>query len=356
MPPPSHKCSLASSPDPLLLGRDDHTAFLISQIWLQIAGGITDVLMLISFSSSPIRRIWAIYLLNKWNIFAFSIISGTIVALHQCLELTWLELPAIPVSVLGAGLAIFLAFRNNSAYDRWWEARKIWGGVVNTSRSLGTSVLSLSEAPPDQEAALNAWQKALIYRHLAWINALRVQLRRQQEWDFLDQFVDAESRPAVDQAQNKAAMLLHLQGLALGRARQLGYVDSFQQVELNQHIKELYNLQGMCERIKNTVFPYYYAYFTRMFLWIFIAMLPMAMVKDLEWITIPVTIAVALVFTILEKAGGITENPFQGMPGDTPMSTICRGIEIDLRQQLQETDIPTPLTQQMSRWGAAYLE
>lgn len=312
--------------------------------------------MLLSFSPRLTQRIWAIYLLNKWNILAFSLISGSIVALYECLSLTWLQLPAIPVSVLGAGLAIFLAFRNNSAYDRWWEARKIWGGIVNTSRSLGTSILSLAEAPPGEEAALRQWQKVLLYRHLAWINALRVQLRRQQEWDFLDRFVDAESRPAVDQAQNKAAMLLHLQGLALGRARQLGYVDSIQQVELNQHIKELYNLQGMCERIKNTVFPFYYAYFTRMFLWIFIVMLPMAMVKDLDWITIPVTIAVSLIFTILERAGGITENPFQGLPGDTPMSTICRGIEIDLRQQLQETEIPAPLGPQASRWGAVYME
>lgn len=312
--------------------------------------------MLISFSPRLSQRLYTIYLLNKWNILAFSLISAVIVALYEELDLKWLQLPAIPVSVLGAGIAIFLAFRNNSAYDRWWEARKIWGGIVNTSRSFGTTLLSLPDAPESHHEALCAWQKRLIYRHLAWVNTLRLQLRKQSDWGFLNQFLDPEEREALEEAQNKASMLLHLQGLELGKAHRLGYIDSIQQVELNQHIKEFYNHQGMCERIKNTVFPFYYAYFTRMFLWIFITMLPLAMVKDLDWMTIPVTIAVALIFTILEKAGGITENPFMGLPGDTPMSTICRSIEIDLRQQLHETDLPTALGPHTSKWGAVYME
>jgi ion channel-forming bestrophin family protein len=312
--------------------------------------------MLISFSPRLTQRIWAIFLLNKHNILALSVISATIVTLYEELSLAWLELPAIPVSVMGGGLAFFLAFRNNSAYDRWWEARKIWGGIVNASRSFGTALLSLPTAPEGDAHTLRTWQRATIYRHLAWINALRVQLRKQNEWDFLDTLLDPAERTAIDKATNKAAMLVHLQGLEVAKARQAGYLDSIQQVELNQQIKELYNLQGMSERIKNTVFPFYYAYFTKMFMWIFIVMLPMAMVKDLGWMTIPATIAVSLVFTILERAGNITENPFQGLPGDTPLSTICRGIEIDLRQQLGETDVPPPLGPQVSKWGAVYLE
>ncbi len=316
--------------------------------------------MLISFSGKPLLEARGIITHNRTRIFKFTLISFIICFIHEYWDITDMELPVAPVTVLGGGLAIFLAFRNNSAYDRWWEARKIWGGIVNYSRTFGMQVISFSSDANNpniqvSEQELKKWQKQMIYRHIAWLYALTTHLRKQDNWSDLKEYLSDDDMKDLEAYINKPAQLINKQGLELKYAYEKGIIDSFRHIELAEKLEEFYNLQGKSERIKNTVFPYYYNYFTRVFLWLFVLCLPLALVKEMGWLTMPMSIAISFVFSILEKSGNITEEPFENRAADTPMTTISRAIEIDLRQMLGETDLPKPIPVKVGRFDVKYM-
>lgn len=297
---------------------------------------------------------------NRWALLLFLLI-GTIPTV-LCLELDWhfLEVDMVPVSILGGALAIFLGFRNNSAYDRWWEARKIWGGIVNYSRTWAMQVMSFPSAAHSSgdvpEEAREAWQRDVIMRHIAWLYALRMHLRKQFDWDKLDDYISRDEVERIKALANKPTQLINTQGQKLREAHEKGFIDNFRHVEMARVQEEFYNLQGKAERIKNTVFPFYYNYFTRVFLWIFVICLPLGLVEKTHWATIPMTAAIGFVFYILEKSGAITETPFEGRAADTPISTIVRGIEIDVLQILGEEEVPAGHQVSVGRFGVVYQE
>ena len=256
------------------------------------------------------------------------------------------HLPFPLVATLATALAIFLAFRNNSAYDRWWEARKIWGGVVNISRTIGRQVMtltSLSKCPAEDVAA---FQREFVYRHLAWINALRLQLRGSDKWDEVRSLIGDAEFEWLSQRRNRATQLVHKQGLRLAEARRDGILVEARYLEiLDESLTELYDLQGKAERIKNTPLPRQYDYFPRVFMFLFVTLLPAGMITELQkvgsdWLVIPVATVVSFMFYVLMRVGEFNEDPFEGRFTDTPMTALCRTIEIDLREQLGETDIP----------------
>ena len=256
------------------------------------------------------------------------------------------HLPFPLVATLATALAIFLAFRNNSAYDRWWEARKIWGGVVNISRTIGRQVMtltSLSKCPAEDVAA---FQREFVYRHLAWINALRLQLRGSDKWDEVRTLIGDEEFEWLSQRRNRATQLVHKQGLRLAEARRDGILIEARYLEiLDESLTQLYELQGKAERIKNTPLPRQYDYFPRVFMFLFVTLLPAGMITELQkvnsdWLVIPLATVVSFMFYVLMRVGEFNEDPFDGRFTDTPMTALCRTIEIDLREQLGETDLP----------------
>lgn len=260
-----------------------------------------------------------------------------------------IRLPFALVATFATALAIFLAFRNNSAYDRWWEARKIWGGVVNTSRTIGrqiTSITRLSERSADEVAAYN---REVVYRHLAWINSLRLQLRRQEkpeDWEAVSKFLDADEYEWLQHRKNRATQLVQKQGQRIADGVRDGYLTESRYFEmLDDSLTQLYDLQGKAERIKNTPLPRQYDYFPRVFLFLFVSLLPWGMVTELgkldsAILAIPLAVGVSFMFYVLMRVGEFNEDPFESRIADTPMSALCRTIEIDLREQLGETDLP----------------
>lgn len=259
------------------------------------------------------------------------------------------HLPFGVVSMLATALAIFLAFRNNSAYGRWWEARKIWGGIVNSSRTFGrqvTTLTSLSANPADE---VEGYRKELIYRHIAWINTLRLQLRRESSWDAVQPFVSSEEFSWMMDRQNHATQLVQKQGQRLADGLKAGLITESRFLEvLDETLTSFYDLQGKAERIKNTPLPRQYDYFPRVFLFLFVTLLPAGMINELEkvgsaWMVIPLATVVSYVFYVLMRVGEFNEDPFEGRYSDTPMTALCRTIEIDLREQLGETDLPPKL-------------
>lgn len=264
--------------------------------------------------------------------------------------------PVFSMAALGlltTALSIFLVFRVNEAYARWWEARILWGGVVNSSRTFArqaTTLLRQYRADADvDEGEVRQWKRELVYRHLAYVNALRMSLRREDDWQTLSPFLtEGELAELVSQA-NKPAQLLQTQGRRLAELIEAGALNDFGHLMIDGTLTELYNLQGGCERIKNTAFPDRVAFFTKLIAWGMAVMIPVCVMESdnrfdlLDFFIVP---TMMLVFVVTERLGADLKNPFERRPNDTPMSALCRTIEIDLRQQLGEVDVPDPLQPQ----------
>jgi len=306
--------------------------------------------------------------------------SSAVTATHILGGFEWLRLPALPVTVLGTAVAFYLGFKGNASYERLWEARKIWGGIVNTSRTWGTFVTTLvtdqhCTTPP--QTPLAEVHRELVYRHVAWLAALRVQLLRPKSWEhrepwndnFRDAFGTLDTSDARLQAgiapllqtaevdmlmarKNRATQLVQRQGERLRDLLFEGRIEDFRHMQLLAIIEELYTLQGKCERIKNFPLPRQYSTANHWFVVIFITMLPFALVGSFHgtdlpeayaWATIPASVVVSWVFYMWDRVLDYSENPFEGLINDVPMGALSRTIEIDLREMLGEATLPPPL-------------
>ena len=249
------------------------------------------------------------------------------------------------ITVFGTVLSLFLAFKTNEGYNRWWEARTLWGGIVNSSRIWARQVMVLvnPEATGLDGEELKKTQKELIYRHLAYINAVRINLRRGESWADLEPFLDPEEYAGLGDRVNKPTALVHTQGKELRKIFKGRTDEQFRYLQMDRTLDEFYNLQGACERIKGTVFPQIYASYTKYFTWLFAFGLIFSLFDEFDWHVFMVRILVAYVFVSLEKLSRYLRDPFENRMSDTPMTALCRTIEIDLRQMLGEKEIPQPV-------------
>lgn len=273
----------------------------------------------------------------------FAFISTTVCLVYIEAEVHQIAFPFLPLSTLGTALAIVLGFRNNSAYGRWWEARKIWGGLINQSRTWAAQVTTcfvVDEADRDEAAA---FEKELIYRQIGYVNALRIQLRDQSDWDEVRSFLPEEEANLLTTWRNQSTQINARNAKRIMDALQRGWLDSYHHVAMLDTIEQFYEYQGKCERIKRTPLPRQYSFFTTLFVWVFILLLPFGFVKELQWWTIPMSVLVGWIFMALEQVGRYTEDPFDNFVHDVSMTALCRTIEIDLRQMLGETELPPPV-------------
>jgi len=300
-------------------------------------------------------------------------------AAYALLGWTFIRMPFLPIATVGTAVAFYVGFKNNAAYERFWEGRKIWGGIVNGSRTWATAVVSYVE-PGDESERAQATRRELVYRHLAWVNALRLQLRKRSrfydkpspstkrrldrhdevmrnDWEVeLSPFLDAGELKGTEREKNTATQLLTRQGRRLAALLQDERLDLFHQIELMETITELFTLQGKCERIKNTPFPRQYAEYSRLFTRVFAVLVPFGLIDVFashadkaptmvhSWApVVGMVLSSALVtwvFTTMEGIGDASEDPFERSMNDVPMNALCRTIEIDLRQILGEADLP----------------
>ncbi len=327
---------------------------------------------------------------TRYETFVFIAIITFFVALYYFFNLTWLKIPWTPLALIGTAVAFVIGFQNNSAYGRIWEARKIWGGIVNTSRTFGMFAQDMvnNEYATEKlsKEELQNEIKNITYRHIAWMTALRHAMRASKPWETavnekankewvniitppewnsniekdMTPYLSKEDMDYVMSKNNKQTAILYLQSHHLKNLKEKGIVWEFSFLELEGLIKELFTLQGKSERIKNFPYPRQFATLNHYFMWIFILLLPLAIVPQFAEIgkeiissqpvigkffislSIPFYVIVAWVFHTMERIGRSGENPFEGLANDVPISTIARGIEIDLRQNLGESldDIP----------------
>ena len=294
-----------------------------------------------------IRLKWMLKI-EGWNILFFLIYGYLVCVLNSHSFFEHLTFPDTEISVFGIAVAILLGFRNNEAYNRFWEARTAWGDLTNASRNFVSQVMGYVQPPREQEQAskdaIAAILSELIYRHLAFLSALRLQLRQEKTWEELKPFLSELEFQELSNAVNKATFLNHRQSLRLRELYLSGWIEQQAYVfGLMESIKVFFAAQGRCERIKTTPLPRQYGFFTKSFVWVFVLLLPFGLVQHLGWGAFPIYIVLATIFTITERIGSRTEDPFERKLEDVPMSSICRNIEIDLRQQLGESSVPAPL-------------
>lgn len=274
-----------------------------------------------------------------------------------------IAIPWQPLSVIGIAVAFYLGFKNNASYDRTWEARKIWGGMVNNSRTFGAATISFIQGKDNESA-----KKELIYRHIAWLTALRYQLRLAKEWEHVEEriaglyYPDASEKYienlekelstylsedeilALTNNSNIATQILKNQAVYLQELRDKNYFDDFRHMEFHKLIGTFYDDQGRSERIKNFPFPRQYASAALWQTIIFSGLIPFGLLDVFSsWFVIPFSGLIIWVFFLMEKIGDYSENPFEGSYNDIPITSISRSIEIDLRQMVDDTNIPPAL-------------
>ncbi|RXK80724.1 bestrophin family protein [Filimonas effusa] len=250
-------------------------------------------------------------------------------------------LPAIVPTVLGSAIAFFIGFNNNQAYDRWWEARKIWGALVNDSRSWARNVLSYVNAG-DGNHDVKTTQKIMICRHLAFIYALKSALRPQNDNTFR-KFLSPEEHEKVIAHSNVHNAILVLQSQSLQQLSEQNAIDGFRFLELNQMLVNFTDSMGQAERIKNTVFPTIYIFFTRVFIWLFTILFTIVCAHEIGAWSILMGAVVGFVFHITHYNGITLINPFSTLTTSISLNQICRTIEINLLEMLGEEEIPQPV-------------
>ncbi|MFN3241962.1 MAG: bestrophin family protein [Planctomycetota bacterium] len=284
-------------------------------------------------------------------------------------------LPWAPVAVLGTAVAFVTSFKSNAAYGRLWEARKIWGAILNASRSFA---IHLREYVGDRDDGV---VRAAVLRHVAWLTALRFQLRQKRTWesqavaanrrfreatyeipeDGLDIVAEIRARVSsgewevVGDVRNRSVALLSLHAKMLRQLAEGGVISEYRHVDLSRYVTDFIDLQGKCERIKNFPYPRQFATLNRLFVWLFICVLPFAIASEMQkldvtwaWMTVPLTVLVAWVFHTMDRIGSVSENPFEGSPNDIPITQMSRAIEIDMLELVGDKVLPAPIGPQQN--------
>ncbi len=313
--------------------------------------------------------------------------SCLVFAMHAIFHDNWIQVPWLPISVIGTAVAFYVGFKNNQAYDRLWEARKIWGSIVNSSRAWGSTVkgfLSNQFSSQDySEEELHAFKSKLIHRHIAWLYCLRSQLLVPTTWEhisqggqrgreatekqmkrfgvgliddhdtelILKQNLPSDEYERLISYKNTATQIIDQQSIDLKKLRGMDVIDDFRHMELQKILYDFYNHQGKAERIKDFPLPRQYGNSSQLFVGIFLFLLPFGMLTEFHqlgelsaWLSIPFSVILGWVFIMMELVGDYSENPFEGLGNDIPMLALSRVIEIDLREMLEEEDLPAPVT------------
>ena len=283
----------------------------------------------------PWNRVWP----RIWRRLVLLFLFDVTVSILYTYGLTRLvSFPALPVLPMGSVLSIFLAFRTNSAYGRWWEARQLWGQLVNSSRSLARQAITFM-----QPAEISPEKRRIVHLQIAFVCALRCHLRKQNPFPELRSLVDADTLEHLRTQRNVPAAILIELGRCLRDAFHEGRLDSFRWVATDQTLTELSNVMGACERIKNTPLPRQYDYFPRILVHVYCVLLPLGLVDGLQLLTPLVSTLVSFMFVALEEVGREIENPFENTVHDTPMTSLSRTIEVNLRQHLGESKLPADI-------------
>ncbi|WP_159471412.1 bestrophin family protein [Dyadobacter sp. 3J3] len=307
------------------------------------------------------------------SVLFFLIYSSSLFLLNFYFEIH-IGVSFVPIGLIGTAVAFSVGFKNNASYSRLWDSRRSWGGMINASRSFGayiTSFITSTDRSTEETAQI---KEEIIYRHIAYLNTVRIQLRRKSVWGdtstvahkvvgkdnhaqvssdvtgILLQFLPEIEAESYARKKNVATQIMKKQTARITHLAEQGCISETGHRRLMELAQEFYNHQGACEAIKSFPFPRQYAYYSKLFVWLFILILPFGLLTEFAklngttvWLGIPLYVVIAWIFHTMEVVGDTSENPFENAINDVPMTAICRIIEIDLRDMLNEENIPAPI-------------
>lgn len=278
------------------------------------------------------------YILKKIRVEIFYVSIIGLLA-YNVTEVFHQEIPDMPIAIpafLGTAISIILSFKLNQSYDRWWEARKIWGSIVNDSRNLILQLqcfLRSANEPAIRKIAL---------RQIGWCFSLGQSLRGLNPVSSLEKYLAESELSQVARHHNKPLAILQLNTQEISRLRQLDQLDTYSLVQVNNTLVSLTNSMGMAERIKSTVFPATYRLFLHLFIYLFVITLSISLTDIHSYFEIPLLMVISSAFFLLERTATHLQDPFSNKPTDTAMTAIASTIEINLRQLINDADIPLP--------------
>lgn len=308
-----------------------------------------------------------------YKVFILSLIP----TLCYFLGATFLSLPWQPIAILGTAVAFIVGFKNNASYARLWEARQIYGAIINDSRSFAYTLRDALNGSSEEI-------KIIFYRHFAWLTALRFQLREPRTWENmhlkhnqeylafydiperessleneLQPLLSTEEHRYILNKKNRVTQLSALQSKDLAQLYKEGKLNDFQWNLLQQSLSKFTDNQGKVERIKNFPYPRNFSSITTYLLILFVLSVPFGLLHEFEklgvgtilegysvWLNIPFSMMLTWVFISLDTVGESSMNPFEGSANDVPITQISRTIEIDMRDMLDEENLPAPITPQ----------
>ena len=280
---------------------------------------------------------------NTWKVDIIMLITCSLVYFfHNEIVKYHIDIPAIVPTVMGTAIAFFIGFNNNQAYDRWWEARKIWGAIVNDSRSWARSVMAYTQAGIDI-SDIAAVKQRLIYRHLAFLYALKAALRGADTNGYTKYLTDEEAEQ-IRNYTNTHNILLQWQSRDLKMLLDNNSIDGFRFIQMDSLLTKFSDEMGMSERIKKTVFPTTYSYLTKVFIWIFVIAIAFVTSQSMGPWSIFISWLLSFIFVSTQINGMSLVDPFESNVAGIPLNQITRNIEIDLLQMLGEEDVPQPIT------------
>lgn len=312
---------------------------------------------------------------TRRSIYVLTILAAVPTVLY-CSGWKFVSVPWQPIAILGTAVAFIVGFKNNASYSRLWEARQIYGAIINDSRSFGYILRDALSGKDPQKV------KEMFQRHYAWLTALRFQLREPRAWENMgtaqyDEYskkydiperltkIDDELKNYLSETElqyilskkNRATQLMASQSKELSELYSKGEINDFQWTQINQQLVKFTDDQGKAERIKNFPYPRNFSSITTYLLLLFILFVPFGLLKELDklgegtvlegwtiWFNIPFSLMVTWCFHTLDSVGEASVNPFEGSPNDVPITQISRTIEIDMRDMLDESDLPPAIT------------
>jgi putative membrane protein len=293
---------------------------------------------------------------------------------YQIGDQKWLGIPWTVVALLGTATAFIVGFKNLQTYNRAWEARQIWGDILSSSRAWGIMSRDFLDDPEKS--------KELTYRHLAWLTAMRYQMRDAKPWEAtskanaeyqkfysvpeketsleneLTKYLSQEELKQILAVKSKATQIMARQSKMIKELFVNEEIVVSQFVDMQRSVKDLLMQQGRSERIKDFPYPRQFATINALFVRLFCLFLPFGLLREFDklnesvegmmkgnmiWLVIPFSVLISWMYTSLEQVGESTESPFEGSANDVPISQMCRTAEIDLREMLGETDLPPSL-------------
>ncbi|NND80021.1 MAG: hypothetical protein HKN53_08980 [Maribacter sp.] len=271
----------------------------------------------------------------KWDIIIVTVFSSVLYfSSDYIIDLN------IPISIgafLGTAIALLLSFKLSHSYDRWWEARKIWGSIVNDSRTLVIQLKGFIKK--ENKEVINR----IAYRQIAWCYSLSQNLRNENDPENIDKFISQQELKSINNQSNTPLALLDKQSQDLAAVHQEKLVNDYQQMQIDDTLVRLCASMGKAERIKNTPFPKTYRLTLHLFIYIFLITLSFALTEMPSLFEIPFMVFVSIPFFLVEKIAFHIQDPFENRPTDTAMTSISRSIEINIKQQLELEDIPEPI-------------